>query len=79
VRRGIALSGAAVVFPEPRKFLHLYLVDIVVAAPSNQIMQLPSLLGRDILDRWRMIYEPSRGRLTFDVRTADQRITLAAR
>ena len=31
-----------------------------------------SLLGRDVLDRWKMLYDPSSGVLEFEVRSADQ-------
>ena len=34
-------------------------------------LDLPSLLGRDILDRWRMVYDPEMGLLEFEVRSAD--------
>jgi hypothetical protein len=35
------------------------------------MMMHPSLLGRDVLDRWRMNYDPSRDSLKFTVRSAD--------
>ena len=38
---------------------------------------IPSLLGRDILNRWRMVYDPSIDELSFEVHTADR--TLAPR
>ena len=37
--------------------------------PSNR--DLPSLLGRDVLNRWRMDYDPADGRLECTVRSAD--------
>ena len=68
------VEQATLVFLEPERFLQVYVIDIRIAAPSLEIMDLPSLLGRDVLDRWRMTYDPQRGLLTFRVRTADQRI-----
>lgn len=33
---------------------------------------LPSILGRDVLDRWRMTYDPAARKLAFKVRSADR-------
>lgn len=73
------VEQATLVFLEPERFLHVYFIDIRIAAPSPEIMDLPSLLGRDVLDRWRMTYDPEKGLLTFRVRSADQRIRIAGR
>ena len=48
-----------------------YELDLPVAVRSPAPTGLPSLLGRDILDRWRMTYSPSEGRLEFNVLSAD--------
>lgn len=70
------IEEAALVYSEPGRFLYLYFVDLRIAAPSPEIMDLPSLLGRDVLDRWRMTYDPQRGELRFRVRSADQRMSI---
>jgi hypothetical protein len=49
---------------------------MLIAAPMPDIMQLPSLLGRDVLDRWKMTYDPGAGRLSFRPRSWDQRLPL---
>ena len=36
--------------------------------PVEEQMPYPSLLGRDILSKWRMIYSPQEGHLSFEVR-----------
>ena len=52
-----------------------YQVDVLIAKPAadpmHSINRLPSLLGRDIIDRWRMVYDRSEGTLEFTVRSAD--------
>jgi hypothetical protein len=59
------------VFSEPKRFLYIHFVDLAISPPAPERMQLPSLLGRDILDKWRMIYNPIKKRLTFQVLSAD--------
>ena len=52
-----------------------YEVDVLIAKPAvdptHSINRLPSLLGRDIIDRWRMVYDRTEGVLEFTVRSAD--------
>lgn len=71
---GTALSHrvrGSLVFME-RRFVYVYHLDALdIAAPDPQMEEMPSLLGREILDRWRMVYDPSRGNLSFIVRSAD--------
>lgn len=52
--------------------LYPYGLRLLIASPSPDVALLPSILGRDILNRWDMSYRPSRGRLTFDIVTADE-------
>jgi predicted aspartyl protease len=53
--------------------LYVYRLPLLVADPSRvDVNLLPSILGRDILNRWDMSYRPSRGSLTFDIVTADE-------
>lgn len=68
------VEEAALVFSEPGRFLYVYFIDLRITAPSSEIMDLPSLLGRNVLDRWRMTYDPQENRLAFRVRSWDQRI-----
>jgi len=76
---GISLDfqeKAAVIFAEPNRALYVYLIDLLISSPTPDIMALPSLLGRDILNRWRMTYNPSRAALSFQVLDADYTIPL---
>lgn len=62
---------AIVVFSEPGNRLFVYITKLMIASYGDEIRDIPSLLGRDILDRWRMIYDPSKKELTFEVVEAD--------
>ena len=46
--------------------------DVSIGIASSPADGLPSLLGRDIFDNWRIEYERRRGVLQCVVRTADQ-------
>lgn len=65
------MEPALFVFSEPKRFLHVYIMLLAIAPASPKMMGIPSLLGRDILDRWRMVYHPAKKRLTFQVVSAD--------
>ena len=65
-----------VLFNEPGKALYIYEITIEIVGPDDHIMDIPSLLGRDILNRWRMDYYPTTDELTFQVITADHTIPL---
>jgi len=66
-----------VVFSEPRRFLYVYSIDLIIANPDPEIMDIQSLLGRDILNQWRMTYDPTKKRLTFQVISADVFVPLS--
>ena len=78
--RGVFHEQGIFVFVEPSKRLYIYVNTIGLlepADPPDPHEKLPSLLGRDILDRWRIVCDRSKNRLTFTVRSADQTIPLA--
>ena len=56
-----APERALVVFSQPGKALYVYDMDVLIAPQDHSAtsMRIPSLLGRDILDRWEMRYAPS--------------------
>lgn len=72
---GIALSypvKCSLAFRDPGKCIYVYHLDALdIAAPDPEIEEMPSLLGREILDRWRMTYDPTKDTLSFMVRSAD--------
>jgi len=59
---------------EDDSFLRIYQVDLLIAAPTDTNRELPSLLGRDILNRWRMDYHPTVNRLVWTVHDADHNV-----
>lgn len=62
---------ANLVFSEPGTRIHLYVLDLQVLEPKSANKTTPSLLGRDILNRWRMSYNATNKRLFFEVLSAD--------
>ena len=48
-----------------------YVIELLVAEPTSEGEGLPSLLGRDIVNRWYMQYDPGTSRLECTVRHAD--------
>ena len=48
-----------------------YSIEILIAQDDRNLMRTPSLLGRDVLDRWKISYDPHNNELSFTVRSAD--------
>ena len=69
-------TPAHVLFSEQDRRLFVYRIKIQIAEQKPEIMDAPSLLGRDILDRWRMSYNPTKSLLHFHVLSADVTIPL---
>ena len=74
------IGGTASYFPEPAVLVFTdeaagqdygYRININVARPDDVSDRIPSLLGRDVIRRWQMDYDPTNGRLAFAVRDAD--------
>jgi hypothetical protein len=49
------VEQAQLVFRDDSDVLYVYDVALVIARPRPKIDILPSLLGRDVIDRWRLI------------------------
>ena len=49
----------------------VYVVGLLIAKPHPGNEELPSLLGRDVINHWFMEYDPVNARLEFTVRHAD--------
>ena len=56
---------------EESSYLQIYRLDLQIAASAGSNRELPSLLGRDVLNRRRMDYDSADGRLECTVRSAD--------
>ena len=82
----VGLGGAVDLFKEPARLAFagsggvMYGYEInrsVYPAGDRGSLTLPSLLGRNVIDRWRVTYDRSASELTADVVSYDQRWVLA--
>ena len=69
--RGRYFEETAVLFFEDETALRLYAINLYVAEPDEDLEHLPSVLGRDVINRWSMTYDPANDRLEFTIRSAD--------
>jgi len=83
---GVGVGGSMRIFEEPAILafvdpphtVHLYEFGLKIVLDNPKIRDLPSLLGRDILHRWKMEYYPTEKHLKFDVQSADRTIPMQA-
>jgi hypothetical protein len=52
-----------------RLFVYDIMIDITDDGPYTD--EIPSLLGRDVIDRWCIVYDPQKGILNATVRSSD--------
>lgn len=50
---------------------YFYRIELAITEPTEHAEALPSLLGRDVLNRWLMRYEAPRNVLEAEVDSAD--------
>ena len=74
--RGI--GGASPFYREPallsfddQALTRIYVVELLIAQPHEGNEGLPSLLGRDVINQWRIEYDPTDANLECTVRHAD--------
>lgn len=65
------LEPAILVFLEENSRLVGYSATAGLAPQKPELMNVPSLLGRDILDQWKMTYDKSQPHLTFEINSVD--------
>lgn len=66
---------AVLAFDEPnRNLIRYYFIKIMIPEVHPDLIRMPSIIGRDILDQWRMSYDPSRNSVSFTVRSADHTV-----
>jgi predicted aspartyl protease len=68
---------ASVSFVDSRIGLHVYDIGLLVAVPAPHVMRLPSLLGRNILNRWTLTFDMPNRRLFAVPASADRTRRLA--
>ncbi len=81
--QSLGIGGVSVNFIEPAFLafvgdgeLYGYEIELRICNPSDEILTIPSLLGRDIIDRWRVTYDKPELYLAAEVIAADARQTL---
>jgi len=66
------VERALLVFSDPGKALYVYeLPNLGIMPDDPQLDNVHSLLGRDVIDRWRITYDPQKVRLHAKIRLAD--------
>lgn len=74
------IGGSAPTYIEParlafaddnRHTLYGYDIRLLIHHPTADAMRVPSLLGRDIIDRWRVVYDKSVAELAAKVVSSD--------
>jgi len=68
------VEQALVLFSIPGERLYLHRIALLVFPAAPDLQGAPSLLGRDVLDRWRMIYSPMEKRIEFEVLSSDHEV-----
>jgi len=81
--RSLGIGGVSTNFIEPAFLafvgdgeLYGYEIQLGICSPTDEIVTIPSLLGRDIIDYWRVTYSKPELRLVADVVAADARQAL---
>ena len=76
----LGIGGASENFIEPAylafvgdEALYGYEIELHICKPADELMTIPSLLGRDIIDRWRVTYDKSASELLAEVISSDAR------
>jgi len=63
---------ATLLFSEPRVKMYGYDITLTIAQPKLELETCPSLLGRDILNNWRMVYDAPGNSLNVEVIRCDR-------
>ncbi len=53
--------------------LYGYEIELHICKPAEELMTIPSLLGRDVIDEWRVVYDKSTWELSAEVISWDAR------
>jgi hypothetical protein len=68
---------ATILFSEPRVKIYGYDITLTIVHPKPELETCPSLLGRDIINKWRMVYDPPANSLKVEVLRYDQEYPLS--
>ncbi len=70
------VERAILVFTDPQVMLYAYDLEIDIMPDDGEMEEVPSLLGRDVIDRWRVTYDPQGVGLRAKPHSADMTIDL---
>ncbi len=79
------IGGSENLFAEPAELffhdadrgeLYRYSTEVCILPLTAQYLTYPSLLGRDVINRWSMLCDPVNGALEIEIRTSDEAIKL---
>ena len=51
---------------------YAYEIEMAILGPSSELPGVSAILGRDMIDRWRITYDKSSSILQAEVNTADR-------
>lgn len=68
-----SVEPAVLIFRDDSGAAHFYSRTVqIMPLRRRDLAALPSLLGRDVLDHWRVTYDPQASLLEIDIHSADQ-------
>jgi hypothetical protein len=68
---------AIAMFGETGIAMHSYRVELRLPEPKPELFIAPSLVGRDILNRWRMSFDPEKRTIIADIISSDRRFDIS--
>lgn len=63
---------------EGGEVLHVYDIDLVIAKRRQEILILPSLLGRDVIARWKFLMDATNKVISAEVVSSDDQLNANA-
>ena len=78
--KSVGIGGSAQTYVEPARLAfadaqgdraYAYNIPLLIHDQTDAAMKVPSLLGRDVIDRWRVTYDKSVQELSAQVLTSD--------
>jgi hypothetical protein len=68
---------AALLFSDPGVKVYGYNIELRIASPKPELRTTPSLLGRDVINHWRMVYHPAGKLLSAEVLACDKEFPIS--
>lgn len=56
-----------------KRYVYSYIIAVDLLVPNRHNLRMPSLLGRDLMNRWRSVFYPSKELVSFTPLTWDVR------